>query len=70
MSELDGSDVIIVGHVGFSTQGKAIIKTGFTKYMSFRRISIAKLDSHFNLTSKAVLLDLLFRSMISALRLR
>ncbi|GAA78516.1 hypothetical protein P20495_1007 [Pseudoalteromonas sp. BSi20495] len=31
---------------------------------------LTKLDSHFNLTSKAVLLDLLFRSMISALRLR
>ncbi|WP_405632876.1 hypothetical protein [Pseudoalteromonas sp. Ld20] len=41
VSELDGSDIIIVGHVGFSPQGKAIIKTGFTKYMSFRRIRVA-----------------------------
>lgn len=40
VSELDGSDVIVVGHVGFSAQGKAIIRTGFTKYMSFRRITI------------------------------
>ncbi|SQD80429.1 hypothetical protein [Moritella yayanosii] len=37
VSELDGSDVIIVGNVGFSPRGKATIKTGFTKYMSFRR---------------------------------
>lgn len=37
VSELDGSDVIIVGNVGFSPSGKATIKTGFTKYMSFRR---------------------------------
>ncbi|MFK3864016.1 hypothetical protein [Pseudoalteromonas rhizosphaerae] len=40
VSELDGSDVIIVGHVGFSPQGKAIISTGFTKYMSFRRVTV------------------------------
>jgi hypothetical protein len=40
VSELDGSDVIIVGRVGFSPVGKAIIKTGFTKYMSFRRVKI------------------------------
>jgi hypothetical protein len=37
VAELDGSDIIIVGHVGFSQKGKAIISTGFTKYMSFRR---------------------------------
>ena len=37
VSELDGSEVIIVGHVGFSSNGKAILQTGFTKYMSFRR---------------------------------
>ncbi|MEZ6960646.1 MULTISPECIES: hypothetical protein [Aeromonas] len=37
VSELDGSDVIIIGHVGFSPNGKAIIRTSFTKYISFRR---------------------------------
>lgn len=37
VSDLDGSDLIIVGRAGFSPNGKAVIKTGFTKYMSFRR---------------------------------
>ena len=37
VSELDGSDVIIVSHAGSSASGKIIIKASFTKYMSFRR---------------------------------
>lgn len=37
ISELDGSEVIIVGNAGVSPNGKIIIRTGFTKYMSFRR---------------------------------
>lgn len=40
VSKLDGSDAIIVGHVGFSKRGKAIIRTGFTKYLSFRRMEV------------------------------
>ena len=39
VSELDGSDVIIVSHAGKSPNGKIIIKSSFTKYMSFRRYS-------------------------------
>ena len=38
--ELNGADVIIVGHLGFSPNGKAIIQTGFTKYISFRRVEL------------------------------
>jgi hypothetical protein len=45
VSELDGSDVIIVSHAGRSPSGKIIIKASFTKYMSFRRYnSIALKD--------------------------
>lgn len=40
ISELDGSDVIIVGHVGISPNNKVIISTGFTKYLSFRKVQI------------------------------
>jgi len=40
VSELDGSDVIVVGNVGFSPNGKAIVQTGFTKYISFRRVEV------------------------------
>lgn len=40
VSELDGSDVIIVSHASRSSNGKIIIKVSFTKYMSFRRYSI------------------------------
>lgn len=40
VSELDGSDVIIVSHAGRSPSGKVIIKACFTKYMSFRRHNI------------------------------
>jgi hypothetical protein len=40
VSDLDGSDVIIVGHVGFSQKNKAVIRTAFTKYISFRKIQI------------------------------
>lgn len=40
VSELDGSDVIIVGHAGFSENDKAIISTSFTKYLSFRKMNI------------------------------
>lgn len=40
VAELDGSDVIIVGHLGFSENNKAIISTGFTKYLSFRKMNI------------------------------
>lgn len=40
VSELDGSDVIIVSHAGRSPSGKIIIKANFTKYMSFRRHNI------------------------------
>ena len=40
ISELNGADVIVVGSVGISDKGKAIIQTGFTKYMSFRRVEI------------------------------
>lgn len=45
VSELDGSDVIIVGHVGFSANGKAIIRTGFTKYMSFRKMNVIAMEA-------------------------
>ncbi|MEZ8949112.1 hypothetical protein AB6E77_11340, partial [Vibrio sp. 10N.247.311.18] len=44
VSELDGSDVIIVGHVGFSANGKAIISTGFTKYLSFRKVKVVNME--------------------------
>ncbi|MEZ9166535.1 hypothetical protein [Vibrio cyclitrophicus] len=44
VSELDGSDVIIVGHVGFSANGKAIISTGFTKYLSFRKMNVTAIE--------------------------
>ncbi|MDR7092215.1 hypothetical protein [Cellvibrio fibrivorans] len=37
ISELDGSDVIVVGNAAVSPNGKIIIRTGFTKYISFRR---------------------------------
>ncbi|MCG7495609.1 hypothetical protein MHO82_01875 [Vibrio sp. Of7-15] len=40
VSELDGSDFIVVGHVGFSENNKAIISTGFTKYLSFRKVEV------------------------------
>lgn len=40
VGELDGSDVIIVGHVGISPNNKVIISTGFTKYLSFRKIRV------------------------------
>mgnify|MGYP000258090211 FL=1 len=40
IAELDGADVIIVGSVGISDKGKAVLQTGFTKYMSFRRMEI------------------------------
>ncbi|EMK3382405.1 hypothetical protein V8054_000610 [Vibrio parahaemolyticus] len=40
VAELDGSDVIVVGHVGMSPNNKAIISTGFTKYLSFRKVSL------------------------------
>jgi hypothetical protein len=40
ISELDGADVLIVGSVGISGKGKAVIQTGFTKYMSFRRMEV------------------------------
>ncbi|WP_330472482.1 hypothetical protein [Vibrio harveyi] len=40
VSDLDGSDVIVVGHVGISPNNKAIISTGFTKYLSFRKMNI------------------------------
>lgn len=46
ISELDGSDVIVVGNVGFSPNGKAIIQTGFTKYISFRRVEVLTRDSY------------------------
>lgn len=41
ISELDGSDVIIVSRAGLSPKGKVIIKASFTKYMSFRRYKVA-----------------------------
>lgn len=44
VSELDGSDFIIVGHLGYSSAGKAIISTSFTKYISFRKMNISKID--------------------------
>lgn len=37
VSELDGADIIIIGNAGLSTNGKIVIRTGFTKYLSFRR---------------------------------
>lgn len=40
VGELDGSDVIIVGHVGISPNNKVIISTGFTKYLSFRKVKV------------------------------
>jgi len=45
VSELDGSDVIIVSHAGRSPNGKIIIQANFTKYMSFRRYSANTLES-------------------------
>lgn len=45
VSELDGSDVIIVSHARRSTSGKIIIKASFTKYMSFRRHKIISANS-------------------------
>ncbi|WP_172563104.1 hypothetical protein [Vibrio furnissii] len=44
VGELDGSDVIIVGHIGISPNGKVIISTGFTKYLSFRKVKIEQLN--------------------------
>ncbi len=44
VSELDGSDVIIVSHAGLSPNGKIIIKASFTKYMSFRRYRAENLE--------------------------
>lgn len=52
VSELDGSDVIIVGNVGISHKGKATIRTGFTKYMSFRRHHV-KQKSEAEITQEA-----------------
>lgn len=43
VGELDGSDVIIVGHVGISPNNKVIISTGFTKYLAFRKVKIEQL---------------------------
>ncbi|MFH4579202.1 hypothetical protein WKW41_12875 [Vibrio alginolyticus] len=40
VGDLDGSDVIIVGHVGISPNNKVIISTGFTKYLSFRKMNV------------------------------
>ncbi|WP_158161272.1 hypothetical protein [Grimontia hollisae] len=34
--ELNGADALIVGVVGFSSNGKAVLRTGFPKYMAFR----------------------------------
>lgn len=44
VGELDGSDVIIVGHVGISPNNKVIISTAFTKYLSFRKVKIVELE--------------------------
>ncbi|MBA5760871.1 hypothetical protein H2O73_00840 [Vibrio sp. 404] len=44
VGELDGSDVIIVGHVGISPNSKVIISTGFTKYLSFRKVKIVEIE--------------------------
>ncbi|MCU8488795.1 hypothetical protein M2G40_00335 [Vibrio vulnificus] len=44
VGELDGSDVIVVGHVGISPNNKAIISTGFTKYLSFRKMNVVAED--------------------------
>ncbi|WP_260600979.1 hypothetical protein [Vibrio cholerae] len=44
VSELDGSDVIVVGHVGISPNNKVIISTGFTKYLSFRKMNVINDD--------------------------
>lgn len=35
--DLAGSDVIIVGRLGYSPKGKPLIHASFTKYMSFRK---------------------------------
>lgn len=45
VSELDGSDIIIVSHAGKSPNGKVIIKASFTKYMSFRRYALDECNS-------------------------
>ncbi len=45
VSELDGSDVIIVSNAGRSPNGKIIIKSSFTKYMSFRRYITNNIES-------------------------
>ncbi|HIF9536475.1 TPA: hypothetical protein ACX6S7_000678 [Photobacterium damselae] len=59
VSELDGSDFIIVGHLGYSSAGKAIISTSFTKYISFRKMNISKIDDtlEYNSQKEASLCD-------------
>lgn len=45
VGELDGSDVIIVGHIGISPNNKVIISTGFTKYLSFRKVKLVDVET-------------------------
>ncbi|QIA66030.1 hypothetical protein GT360_21295 [Vibrio astriarenae] len=51
IEELDGADVIIVGHVGISPNHKVIISTAFTKYLSFRKVQVVDLESEGELES-------------------
>lgn len=51
IEELDGADVIIVGHVGISPNNKVIISTAFTKYLSFRKVQVVDCESEVDLES-------------------